>query len=252
MKRNNFLLSILLLMSHFVFPQNEKLISGKIIVKDATVEGVRVINLISEKEVQTNSKGEFAIYANVDDLLVFSAVHLDYMRKIIEAEDFEKIMIIEMTSKINELDEVEVQDFSDINAVNLGILSKPAKAYTPAERRLKTATSLDPAANVGTMMGGSISLDPLMNWISGRTKMLKRELEVEKREILLSKVNSLYEEDFFIETMKIDKEYIEAFKYYIVHDASFASAINLKNKALATFTMGRLANEFNDLRKDEK
>lgn len=82
--------------------------------------------------------------------------------------------------------------------------------------------------------------------------MLKRELEVEKREILLSKVNSLYEEDFFIGTMKIDKEYIEAFKYYIVHDASFASAINLKNKALATFTMGRLANEFNDLRKDEK
>ena len=79
-----------------------------------------------------------------------------------------------MTSKITQLDEVKVQK-SNIDAVSLGILTKPGKVYTPAERRLKTATGLYASANAGTMMGGSVGLDPLINWISGRTALLKSE-----------------------------------------------------------------------------
>lgn len=237
-----------LLISQFAFSQEEKLIKGRIVVKDAMVEGVRVVNLVSEKEVMTNNKGEFSIWVKPEDLLVFSAVHLDYMRKFIEIEDYNSpLLIIEMTSKVNQLDEVEVRDFSRINAVSLGILSKPAKVYTPAERRLQTATGLYPSANVGTMMGGSVGLDPLLNWISGRTSMLKKEIEVEQKEFLLQKVGNLFEDDYYTEKLKIKKESIKAFQYYVIYDERFIEALNSKNKVLATFLIGGLALQFNKL-----
>lgn len=245
--RNSILL-VFLILSQFAFSQEEKLIKGKVVVKDAMVEGIRVINLVSEKEVMTNNKGEFSIWVKPEDLLVFSAVHLDYMRKFIEEEDYNSpLLIIEMTSKINQLDEVEVRDFSRINAVSLGILSKPAKEYTPAERRLQTATGLYPTANIGTMAGGSIGLDPLFNWMSGRTAMLKKEVEVEQKEFLLQKINNLYEDDYYTEKLKIKKESIKAFQYYIIYDERFINALNSKNNFLANFLIGGLALEFNKI-----
>lgn len=250
--RNSFLLFLLLLISQLAFSQQEKLIKGKVVVKDAMVEGIKVVNLVSEKEVLTDSKGEFSIWVKPEDLLVFSAVHLDYMRKFIEVEDYEaSLLVIEMTSKINELDEVEVRDFSRINAVSLGILSRPAKVYTPAERRLQTATGLYPSVNAGMMAGGSIGLDPLFNWMSGRTTMLKQEVEVERKEFLLQKLGNLYDDNYYTEKLKIDKDAIKAFQYYAIYDERFINALNSKNKLLATFLIGGLAQEFKK-KSDEK
>ncbi len=235
----------MILICQITFCQEPKLVYGKVEVKDATAEGVKVVNLVSEKEVMTNSKGEFSIWIQPEDLLVFSAMHLDFMRKFIEVEDYNSdLLIIEMTSKINELEEVEVRDFSNINAVSLGILSRPAKVYTPAERRLQTATGLYPTANVGTMMGGSIGLDPLFNWMSGRTAMLKKEVEVEQKEFLLHKLNNLYDEEYYIEKLKIDKEAIKPFQYYVIYNERFIEALNSKNEFLATFLIGGLAQEY--------
>lgn len=242
--RNKILL-VFFIMCQFVFAQQPKLIKGKVVVKDATAGGVKVVNLVSEKEVMTNSKGEFSIWIQPEDLLVFSAVHLDFMRKFIEVEDYNSdLLIVEMTSKINELEEVEVRDFSNINAVSLGILSRPAKVYTPAERRLQTATGLYPTANVGTMMGGSIGLDPLFNWMSGRTAMLKKEVEVEQKEFLLHKLNTLFEENYYTEKLKIEKEAIKPFQYYVIYNERFIEALNSKNEFLATFLIGGLAQEY--------
>ena len=237
-----------MLLAQFAFSQEEKLIKGKIVVKDAMVSGVKVVNLVTEKEVVTNDKGEFIIGVKPEDLLVFSALHLDHMRKFIEEEDYNsELLIIQMTSKVTELDEVEVYNYPKINAVSLGILSKPAKEYTPAERRLQTATGLYPTANVGTMMGGSLGLDPLFNWISGRTSMLKKEVEVEQKEFLLQKLNNLYEEDYYTQNLKIDKESVKAFQYYVIYDKRFTEALNSKNNLLATFLIGGLAQEFKNI-----
>ncbi|MFY0483260.1 hypothetical protein ACI6PS_11705 [Flavobacterium sp. PLA-1-15] len=245
--KNSFLF-VVLIVTQFVFSQEAKLLKGKIVVKDAMVSGVRVVNLVTEKEVLTDSKGEFTIMVKPEDLLVFSATHLDHMRKFIEEEDYTSgAIIIEMTSKVTQLDEVEVRNYSNINAVSLGILSRPAKIYTPAERRLKTATAMYPTANVGTMMGGSLGLDPLINWISGRTAMLKKEGEVEKKEFLLQKLRNLYDDKYYTEKLKIKKESIKGFQYYAIYNERFIEALNSRNKVLTTFLIGGLALEFNKI-----
>lgn len=231
MKRSS-ILFFLVFMVQFAFSQEGKIIYGKIIVKDAMVTDIHVINLTNDKETLTNNKGEFSILVRPDDLLVFSAGHLDYMRKIVEQDHYDSAsLIIEMTSKINQLEEVEIKNYSSVNAVALGILSKPAKAYTPAERRLYGATSSP--------------LDALINLLSGRTKMLEKGVEIEKREFLLEQLEGLYTDEFYLQDLGIEKDKIKGFHYYLVEDSRFSEALEAKNKTLATFLIIEIATKYN-------
>ena len=206
-----------------VFSQNEKILNGKIVVKDATPQGVHIINLMNEKETISDTKGAFSILAKPDDLLVFSANHLDFMRKMIETNDINSaILVIEMTSKINQLDEVVVIDYSHLNAESLGI-TNGVKTYTPAERKLKTAGDFKPI-HLLNILGGSLDVDPILNAINGRTKRLKEEIKIEKKEMYLSKLEDLYEAGFYTEKLKIHTDYVNGFKYYILEDARYFNA----------------------------
>ena len=242
---NKLLLILMIFSSVSVFSQKEKWIQGKIVVKDSKLNGIRVINLVNEKEAITDENGMFKILVKPDDLLVFSAEFLDYMRKIVEESDYNKgILEVQMTAKVTQLDEVEIKDYKRINAVSLGILSSPAKVYTPAERRLRTASALYPTLYAGTMAGGSIGLDPLMNWISGRTAMLKTALKAEEKEILLQKLDFYYTDEFFTDKLQIETLYLGTFKNYAIYDTVLIEAINSKNKARMDFNLYRLATEF--------
>lgn len=236
-----------------VFSQKEKAIQGKITIHNSKLNGIRVVNLNNEKETFTDATGSFEILAKSEDLLVFSAEFLDFMRKIVEVSDYDNgIIEVQMTSKAMQLEEVEIRDYSRINAVSLGILSSPAKQYTPAARRLQTATGLYPTLYAGSMAGGSLGLDPLINWISGRTAMLKKALKAEEKEILIEKIELYYTEDFFIEKLKIEPLYLGSFKNYAVYDIALVNAIQSKNKAQMDFNFYRLSTEFKNLKDYEK
>jgi len=158
----------------------EKLIHGKIVVESGNVGGVTIINLVNEKTTVSDGNGDFFILARADDLLVFSSMNLEYYRRIIEDEDLKaEVLIIKMTAKITELEEVIVNKHPEINAGSLGISAKGIKHYTPAERKLYTANSTP--------------VDALLNLMSGRTAMLKKGIEVEKKEHLLAKFDVLFE-----------------------------------------------------------
>ena len=161
-------------------------------------------------------------------------------------KDFEKeIRTVQMALKVNELKEVVVKN--DINAVSMGIIPKGQKTYTPAERKLYTATDLNASANVGSMMGGSVSADPLLNWISGRTKMLKKELEVEKKESYLRQLENWFTPDYFVNKLKIPAEYVKGFQYYSIENEPLVAVLKTKNKTMTTFLIGELALKYKEI-----
>lgn len=236
----------LFFITHFVFSQDEKLLHGKIIVKDATSQGVHIINLTNEKESVSDSQGAFSIVAKPDDLLVFSANHLDYMRKIIEIQDYNlTVFMIEMTSKINQLDEVEVVDYSHLNAESLGI-TNGVKTYTPAERKLKTAGDFKPVHLLG-LLGGSLQIDPILNAINGRTARLKKEIKIEKKEMYLSRLENLYNDEFYVQNLKIHLDYVNGFKYYLIENEEFITILNKNNEMEISFLMSQLSVEYTNL-----
>jgi hypothetical protein len=212
----------------------EKLLHGKIVVESGNVGGVTVINLVNEKTAISDGNGDFFILAKAEDLLVFTSVNLEYYRRIIEEEDLKPdVLNIKMTAKITELEEVIVNKHPEINAVSLGISAKGIKHYTPAERRLFTANSTP--------------VDALLNLMSGRTAMLKKGIEVEKKEYLLAKIDVLFEDDYYVNTLKIPTDYVKGFQYYCVEDEKFATSLRSKNKTMAMFLIVPLAEKYNEI-----
>jgi hypothetical protein len=82
-----------------------------------------------------------------------------------------------MESTMNQLDEVVIRRYNNINAVSLGLFSKPKIIY--ASRKLRTAGDFKPIMLLGLI--SSMPLDPLINKINGRTKRLKKEVILEKK-----------------------------------------------------------------------
>lgn len=226
-----------------------KNLNGKVTSSYSDLEGIYLINLKSKETTLTEHGGYFSIKASVGDTLVFSSVQFKAVKVAVKETDFNKeLFFVKMDPIVRFLDEVRFNEYKNINAVSLGIISPFTKHYTPAERKLYTANG-----------GGSnqfglntvVSTDALINAISGRTAMLKKEVEVEKKETLMDKVEGWFERKYFVQTLKIPEDYVKGFEYYIVEDAKFAEAMKSKNKTMATFIMNDLAVKYNQLLKDK-
>ncbi len=222
----------------FCQTNGEKLLHGKIVVDSGNVGGVTIINLVNEKSAISDGNGDFLILAKAEDLLVFSSVNLEYYRRIIEEEDLKTaVLTIKMTAKITELEEVIVNKHPEINAVSLGISAKGIKHYTPAERKLYTANSTP--------------VDALLNLMSGRTAMLKKNLEVEKKERLLAYIGALFDDEYYTGTLKIPANYIKGFQYYCIEKEEFAASVRSKNKTTIMLLIVSLAKTYNKIIADE-
>ena len=221
-------------------------LKGKVTSDVSVLEGIYVINVKSEQALVTDKEGNFSILAKVGDTLLFTEGQFKEVRIGLTQKDFEQEMItVKMMPIVNQLREVIVR--SGINAVSMGIIPKGQKIYTPAERKLYTANNLNATANAGSMMGGSISADPLLNWFSGRTKMLKKEVEVEKKESYMRQLENMFTIDYFVNTLKIPSEYVKGFEYYIVDNERFVAILKSKNVTMTTFLIGELATKYKEI-----
>lgn len=108
MKANTFI-PILLFISQFGFSQTEKPIKGKVLCNDFPIQGIEVLNLVTEKTTITDSNGEFSILGKAQDMLVFVSEKYDYKRMPLEQVDINKPnLIIILTRKPEQLEEVVI------------------------------------------------------------------------------------------------------------------------------------------------
>lgn len=241
LKTNKIVLVLLLLVIQISFGQTEsvKEINGQIFEESTSVEGVNVINNATQVTTISDENGVFSIVVKEGDVLVFSAVNLEGFRYRITANDLsEGLLKIKMTAKEVELKEVIVNENAHINAENLGIIPHGQKKYTAAERKETTASSTP--------------VDYLLNSISGRSAMLKKEIEIEKKEALFRKIEYFFEENYYTERLKIPAEYIKGFQSYCIEDAEFAVSLSNKNKSMCMFLITDLARKYLKIIENEK
>ena len=70
MKTKLFVLFFLILLQ-FGFSQNEKLIEGIVFCDNLPLQGIEIVNIVSEKTAITDIDGKFSILVKVEDMLVF-------------------------------------------------------------------------------------------------------------------------------------------------------------------------------------
>ncbi|WP_099710875.1 carboxypeptidase-like regulatory domain-containing protein [Flavobacterium sp. 9] len=241
MKTSNIILIFFLILVQNSFGQNtvSREVLGQILAQSTSVEGINVVNNTTQVATISDANGMFKIAVKEGDVLVFSAVNLEGLRYRITADDLVlNSLKIKMTAKEVELKEVIVNENANITAENLGIIPYGQKKYTPAERKVYTATST--------------SVDKLLNMMSGRTSMLKKEVNVEKKEALFRKMEYLFEENYYTDRLKIPTDDIKGFQLYCVDDAEFAVSLNTKNKTMSMFLITDLARRYLIILENEK
>jgi hypothetical protein len=237
---------LVVVLSQTVCAQNQDrtMVNGKIISNTNDLEGVYVVNAQTEVMVTTTADGTFSIMAKPGDTLVFSSIQFKEKRVLLTSENFTDLSFtVKLNLVMHQLQEVIVKRYDNINAEALGIVPSNQKTYTEAERKLRTATDLD--AHLG--LGGSISLDPILNVFSGRSAMLKKEVAVEKKEFFMKLLENMFSMDHFVNRLKIPNEYVKGFEYYAVENDKFTNILSSKNKTSTEFLLAELAVKYKEI-----
>lgn len=224
-----------------------KEIHGQILGETALMGDVNIVNITTQLTTVSDKDRKFSIVVKEGDVLVFSSINSESVKRRIVAEDLaSNLLQIKMAAKRIELKEVIVNENANITAENLRIIPKGQKKYTPAERKLATAGDFKPIALLG-LLGGSVDLDPIINKINGRTKKLKINVQVEKKESNIEQLGHLFEEEYYINNLKIPSEYIRGFKFYLVENEQVRMLLEEKGNSKLTLLLSELALKYNEI-----
>lgn len=206
---------------------------GKV-TASSDIDRIHVINKTANRFTITNDDGEFEISASVNDTILISALQYQPVEVVITPVIVQtKYIAVELSDKITELDEVVVGKIltgdlltdiensdvkRDINFYDLGIPGYTGKQKTQSERRLHEATT----------GSGLVPLNPLLNWLSGRTKVLKEQIAREQTDLAMHETASNLSEILFsIDDLEDSKRV--AFFYFVSDDPKFLSLSKLHN-----------------------
>lgn len=242
---NKLLYLFIVLLSLPAASQDRQTILGRIISGTNGVPDVYVINKTAAVEVKTDAKGYFSVAAKAGDKLIFYNSKIIVREFTLNEDSFKTSpLVISVNYNAYELDEVVIDKYGKINAESLGLVPKGQKRYTVAERRVHTASAMT--------LGTIISIDPIINAISGRTKMLKKAYEIEKLEFAQESIRGVYDEDKIAEQYKIPEEYVKGFLYYLSENKEFTAAIKDRNKTLSDFLIVGLSEKYLEIIANDK
>lgn len=212
-----------------------KELRGRVSSPDRDVVGVVIQNLGTDRAVITDLEGQFSIGVRLGDTLVFSAVH--FRKKFLPVTPSlynSSFVEVPLEEFVNELDEVVVRPYNlsgdlstdlpglglapDVSAEALGLPNAHRKIPTQSQRMLQEAGSLK---GLGLGLLTSVPLNPLINAITGRTKMLKQRVALEADQARTQRVQGSYEESLFVSALKIPVEKIDDFMYFCEADQRF-------------------------------
>ena len=219
--KNILFVILFLFLFQFSFSQTEKLVQGRVLSGDFPVQGIEIVNLVTEKNTTTDSNGRFSILVKADDMLVFISEKYDYKRLFLDKEFLDKNnFTILLTQKPEQLEEVVV---TKVSLNTQGLFSQEVADEIKLEKgKYRNRTIYD-----GTIENGA-DLKRIGGMILGLF-IKKKEDNKESVSIIefkeLAKIN--YPEIFFTDTLKLKPEEVALFLEFC--DVDPKSKIVLEN-----------------------
>lgn len=216
------------------YTQETTYLKGIVVHGNIPVEAVQIKNTSNAEHKTTNKDGVFKIAAKIGDSLLISPLLSKQSALIIKEKHLKTIpYTFEMDDRIIELDEVELNKYTDIDAVSLSIIEKKPKKLTLNEKRLFTAGDFK-LIHLLSLLGGSLEVDPIINKITGRTEKIKRHIELDRqRENIHFLENNYY--DYMVDHLDISETDMGAFLYYITDQPALQNLIDENQKEKLKF-----------------
>jgi hypothetical protein len=210
-----------------------KTIEGKVVSAEGDVAATHVMNISTNSATITNISGFFAIRVHLNDTLVFSAVQFKKKELVVTAELMDSTLVsVPLEDQLTELDEVVVTPYNltgdiakdiltlkmdpVVTAESLGLPNAHVRIPTKSERELYEATS----------GGGLLPVTPILNAISGRTKMLKDRVARNTLYDRTERVRDFYADSLYRTKLRIPEVKIDDFLYFCEIDMEFQSLVD--------------------------
>ncbi|NBL64723.1 hypothetical protein GV828_05855 [Flavobacterium sp. NST-5] len=220
----------------------EKKLTGIVMAGAYPAEGVEIFSFSNAATIKSNVKGEFSIMAKPNDVFVFSSVNFEITRRTLTIMEYQAgKIIVTLTPRVTQLEEVIVEN----NALNYGTGSD-VKHYSRAERKLRTG-----ATPVRLDQGIMVSNDAIANAVTGRTKEMKKELAVERREKAMAKLQAYFPDDYLLENYRIKKQFLQGFRFFAVEDDDIRTLLEIEKSLELEIELAKLAAVYKDAHADE-
>ncbi|MEB8347348.1 carboxypeptidase-like regulatory domain-containing protein [Flavobacteriaceae bacterium KMM 6898] len=214
-----------------------KELEGRVLNESGDVAATHVMNTTTNRATITSVEGFFKIAAHLNDTLVFSAVQFKKKEVVVTQSILQsKSLFITMEDALTELDEVVVRPFylsGDISKDLESLETEPV--VTASTLGLPNAyvipmTQTERILNEATTGGGIVPLNPILNGISGRTKMLKKRLEIEEKYARTDRVRAFFSDSLYVQNLKIPITKIDDFMYFCEADIAFSSLVDTHDR----------------------
>lgn len=192
------------------YAQKKEILYGRINNQEA--QDIHVLNTTQNIGTVTTGSGNFSIPAKNSDTIIFSAINLKPFKLIVTDRVLDVELNISLDEKIIELDGVTLnpyrltgslsKDVSNIpkplTAESLNLPNASKIILTQSERKLYEADNGNFIELYGSFpeAGIAINLHKILNWVSGRTKNLKKLVKSEEEERMIAQLHAKYKHSF--------------------------------------------------------
>ncbi|WBL21776.1 hypothetical protein [Zunongwangia sp. HRR-M8] len=236
------LFSVLLAICPSVFSQS-KVIEGRIVADSLDSSLINIVNLTSGRGTSSEATGKFTIKASVNDSILFSSVQFKKKIVVVNSKVYKNAFLeVYLEAAINLLDEVKLPNLSGNLASDLKnmpindkyALNAPMSLKMPIsheEKLLYTATTGPGGKRFKwyAIFLGSVPLDPIINGLSGRTKMLKKLNKNIKEQNTLETQLDLHR-TFLIESCNLDEKNLFLFLNHCFSQPEYLELLTADNK----------------------
>tara|TARA_B100001093_G_scaffold511448_1_gene579311 strand:+ start:10663 stop:11439 length:777 start_codon:yes stop_codon:yes gene_type:complete len=206
----------------------EGYLNGEVKFQEIDRSGVAIQNVQKSIAGITDIAGQFRIKASVGDTIVFSSIQLKQKELVVDEAMLKAAKIfVPLEMQINRLEGVTLSQYKLTgNPVLDTELSAATKIYDAQELGLPNAdvriiTQSERMLHEATTGGGIIPLNPILNAISGRTKMLKERIRIDKARNRMNSIREHLNDSLFWEELNIEHKDRNRFLYFCQTDSLY-------------------------------
>lgn len=251
MKKEAYLrvIALLLFTVSTVFAQENTQLSGKVSAPFLEEASVHIINSTQKTGTVNTSSGSFKILVRENDELLFSSIQYKNITVIITSEMMKNgILEVALQEDLNVLDEVNISNVKLTGNINTDIAQMTivrdmpvnfkagdlkdmvfeADINDPQSAPLNLALGQRPGLPGGASLFGLIDL--IFPNLGGTPDKVEPKIVITSK--ITTELRKLFQEEFFTETLEVEKQFIDDFIYY-ADDHGLRNLLEKPNNQLA-------------------
>jgi hypothetical protein len=239
MQKSSVLLLLIFFMVTSVLAQDQffNQLEGRISSPDGDVAATHVLNVTSKKFTISDTDGFFEIPVRLYDTLLISAVQFKRKEIVVTLEILEQdLLLVSMEDALTQLAEVVVRPYNlsgDISRDVVNLKTEPVTTASTLKRPnayVKIPTQGERKLHEATSGSGLLPLNPILNGISGRTKMLKMRIKRDEKYERTQRVKEFYSDSLFTSEFNIPHDKIDDFMFFCEVDMAFQKIVDTHDR----------------------